>query len=630
MEQELASIKKPGEIDHCTEEEFSWRIREIAKCKRDIVYFAEHYFRVINLDKGLHIIQLYDIQKEFLKFLTENNKVICVSGRQQGKSTIYCIYALWLATFYTEKKIMLLANKAATALELLGRIETAYEYLPKWIKCGCTIFNKSQLQFANMSEIRAFASSSDAARGFSANCLILDEFAFLQKNMADKLFTSMYPVISSSKNGKIIIVSTPNGTDNLYYDIWRQANSKDQNVNLDGWKAFTMYWWQVPGHDEAWKQKQIAAIGKQRFAQEFNNEFLANSSVLKLVPDDIIENYKIKLSEEKLLHKDFVFGKQHKIFNNEGTKFYEFTMWHEFNEKYTYLASGDVSEGIGSDNSVLYIWNVTDLSNIIMCAKFSQNNVTPIEFAFITNKILSLYGNPYYVCERNGVGSGYLDSLRITYNYPNIVMEGKNNNVGVFCHVTIKSKACIWAREMITTAGFGWTIYDNTLLDEFSTFCKKDTKGSQFVYRALSGAHDDHVMAWIWACYVLSPELVETYFVCCETFVSLHEKIYPKILLPHTEYILKNVELAYKDPIYKDFIEFKREINNKLGRALDDEFNANKNNEYNKYENAQKITSRDPYFNDIDNTECWNYNKTGQNNSTCLNISTSNPTFYFN
>lgn len=55
---------------------------EIARCKRDIVYFAENYYRVINLDKGLHIIKLYDIQKEFLRFLVDNNKVICVSGRQ--------------------------------------------------------------------------------------------------------------------------------------------------------------------------------------------------------------------------------------------------------------------------------------------------------------------------------------------------------------------------------------------------------------------------------------------------------------------------------------------------------------------------------------------------------------------
>jgi len=115
---------------------------------------------------------------------------------------------------------MLLANKAATALELLGRIITGYEYLPKWLKAAATVVNKGELSFANMSSIRAFASSSDAARGFSMNVVICDEFAFLQKNIADKLFTSMYPTISSSKNGKFIIVSTPNGTDNLYYDIW--------------------------------------------------------------------------------------------------------------------------------------------------------------------------------------------------------------------------------------------------------------------------------------------------------------------------------------------------------------------------------------------------------------------------
>jgi len=169
--QELASIKKPNVKEYISREEWEARISEIAKCKRDIVYFAEHYFRVINLDKGLHIIKLYDIQKDFLRFLVNNNKVICCSGRQQGKSTIYCIYALWTATFFNEKKIMILANKAQTAIELLGRIETAYEYLPLWIKQAVLEYNKSSITFANMSCIKAFASSSDAARGFSANCV---------------------------------------------------------------------------------------------------------------------------------------------------------------------------------------------------------------------------------------------------------------------------------------------------------------------------------------------------------------------------------------------------------------------------------------------------------------------------
>ena len=595
FKEELASVKKPGYIDRCSRVEAEFRVKETAKCKRDIIYFAEHYFRVINLDKGLHVIKLYDVQKEFLRFLVENNKVICVSGRQQGKSTIYCIYALWLATFFREKKIMILANKAATALELLGRIETAYEYLPMWLKGECVTFNKSELTFVNMSSIRAFSSSSDAARGFSANVCILDEFAFLQKNLADKLFTSMYPVISSSKNGKFIIVSTPNGVDNLYYDIWQQANSKEKDKNKEGWKPFTMYWWQVPGHDEKWKEKQIAAIGKQRFAQEFNNEFLANATSHKLIPDDLIEKYRIKLSEYRALDKDFAKGKTQFIKNEAQDKLYEFTMWHEFNPEKTYLASGDCAEGTGLDSSVLYVWDVTDLSNIIQCAKFSSTEVSPVEFAFITSKILGLYNNPFYVCERNGIGGGYLDSLRITYNYPSIAYEGKNHEAGVFSHITVKERACVWAREMMTTIGFGWTIYDRDLIEEFPTFSRKDNKGVHMVYQALPPAHDDHIMAWIWACYLLHPDKVDNYFICCKTFTSVLEKVYPLLLQPLNDYVSRDVKKVIDDPMYKDFMSFKEEVQQKLGKALLEEKTANNNDQF-----LKQRSMRDPYFGDFD------------------------------
>jgi hypothetical protein len=130
---------------------------------------------------------------------------------------------------------------------------------------------------------------------------------------------------------------------------------------------------------------------------------------------------------------------------------YEFTMWHEFNIERTYAASGDVAEGNGGDSSVLYVWDITDTSEIKMCAKFSSDKVSLNEFAYITSKILSLYGKPYYICERNGIGSGYLDILNITYGYDKIVSEAKNNAIGVFSHISIKSKACLWARDMMTT-----------------------------------------------------------------------------------------------------------------------------------------------------------------------------------
>lgn len=600
---ELATIKKPGEVEAVTKEEFERRIREIARCKRDIVYFAENYYRVINLDKGLHIIKLYDIQKEFLRFLVDNNKVICCSGRQQGKSTIYCIYSLWLATFFPEKKIMLLANKAATALELLGRIITGYEYLPKWLKAAATVVNKGELSFANMSSIRAFASSSDAARGFSMNVVICDEFAFLQKNIADKLFTSMYPTISSSKNGKFIIVSTPNGTDNLYYDIWCQANSKEVGKNLEGWKAFSMFWFQVPGHDQAWKEKQIAAIGAKRFAQEFNNEFIANSSIRKLVPDEVLERYRIKLSEYKARG---VVPKKQRIISQNEDELYEFDMWHEFDPKHTYVASGDIAEGVGGDSSILYIWDVTDLGDIKMCAKFASNTVSVVQFAYIARKMLALYCDPWLFAERNGVSSGMLDSLKITYGYKNIAAENKKGEAGIYSHVQVKGKTCLWTRDMLTTPGFNFTIYDKDLIDEFAIFVKKDTKGMHLVYQAMPGpnSHDDHVMAFIWMCFALQNDIVEKYFTVCQTFTTEMEQIYAKILLPNEDYTTAQVKQVSQDPLYQEFIEFKDEMVKKLGAALEQEKQEDENDWM--FKSVQKQAD-DSFFGDVDDGDTWSH-----------------------
>lgn len=279
---------------------------------------------------------------------------------------------------------MILANKAQTALDLLSRIATAYEYLPSWLKCACVEYNKGSITFANLSAIKAFSSSSDAARGYSAQVVVLDEFAFLPKNIADKLFTSIYPVVSSAAHGKIIIVSTPNGTDNLYYDIWQKANAKNQDKNLDGWKPFSMYWWQVPGHDQAWKEKQIAAIGETRFAQEFNNEFIASTASRKLFPEDILDKIREEFASLRAFQPKFLAGREQKIVSADAKKTFKFKMWREFNPDRTYLASGDVAEGNGGDSSVLYVWDVSDMAAIEMVAVFSSDSTTISEFAYLS------------------------------------------------------------------------------------------------------------------------------------------------------------------------------------------------------------------------------------------------------
>lgn len=130
--------------------------------------------------------------------------------------------------------------------------------------------------------------------------------------------------------------------------------------------------------------------------------------------------------------------------SQSGDEVFEFEMWHEFNPTHAYVASGDIAEGVGADSSVLYIWDVTYTSKITMCARFSSNTVSVVQFAYIANEILKLYGKPWLACERNGVSIGMLDSLRITYGYPSIVVENKKNEPGIFSHVTVKERACAW------------------------------------------------------------------------------------------------------------------------------------------------------------------------------------------
>ena len=164
-------------------------------------------------------------------------------------------------------------------------------------------YNKGEIEFANGSAIRACSTSSSASRGSSANCLIIDEAAFIPKNIIDEFFASVVPIVSSSKTSKIIMVSTPNGASGLYYDIWQKANSKDARAKEEGWKPFRINWWETGGiRDEKWKAQQIASIGIEKWKQEFECDFLT-SATSRMVPDDILEKYRIALSELRASNK---------------------------------------------------------------------------------------------------------------------------------------------------------------------------------------------------------------------------------------------------------------------------------------------------------------------------------------
>ena len=263
------NIKKDGIVQSWTETE----IKEYAKCMKSPVYFIEKYAKIISLDKGLVSFQLYPYQKKMFKQFEENRFNVVLACRQPGKSISACGYLLWFALFQPEKSIAILANKGATAREMLARITIMLENIPFFLQPGVKALNKSNIDFSNNSRIIAAATSGQSIRGLSINLLYLDEFAFVER--AAEFYTSTYPVISSGTDTKIIVTSTANGIGNTFHKIWEGSV---QGVNE--YSNFRVDWKDVPGRDEKWKEETINNTSQVQFDQEFGNTFFGTGDTL--------------------------------------------------------------------------------------------------------------------------------------------------------------------------------------------------------------------------------------------------------------------------------------------------------------------------------------------------------------
>ncbi len=171
------------------------QVQEYIKCANDPVYFVEKYVKIVAVDKGLVPFEMYDFQKDLITKLHANRFVIGKLPRQVGKTTTVGAYLLHYVLFNQNMNVAILANKQSTAIEILGRIKMAYEYLPKWLQQGVIEWNKGSIVLENGSRILAAATSSSAIRGGSFNCILLDEFAHIPTLIAEEFFTSVYPIL---------------------------------------------------------------------------------------------------------------------------------------------------------------------------------------------------------------------------------------------------------------------------------------------------------------------------------------------------------------------------------------------------------------------------------------------------
>ena len=462
------------------------QILEYKKCMDDPLYFCKTYIKIVSLDEGLVPFDVYPFQKEMLGTIHNNRFTICKLPRQSGKTTTIISYILHYVLFNEQMRVAILANKAATARDILSRLQLAYENLPKWMQQGVMSWNKGSLDLENGSRIVASSTSSSAVRGGSYNMIFLDEFAFVPHNVAEDFFSSVYPTISSGQSTKVVIVSTPNGM-NLFYKLWSDAES-----GKNTYQPIEVHWSEIPGRDEKWKIETIANTSQEQFNREFECEFLGSINTL-------IHPTKIK---------SMVF--EEPIQRNAGLELYK-----KPQKEGLYTIVCDVARGTEQDYSAFLVFDVSQLPYRIV-AKYRNNEIKPLLFPNVIHDVAKAYNNAYVMIEVNDIGEQVATAMQYDLEYDNLIMasmrgragqilgsgfSGGKVQLGVRTTKAVKMLGCSNLKQLIETEKL--IINDYDLITEFSTFVKHGQS-----YQAEEGHTDDLAMC----CVLFGWMTNQTYF----------------------------------------------------------------------------------------------------------------------
>ena len=461
------NLKKANVSQEWTKEE----VQEYARCMSDPQYFIENYIMIVSLDEGLVPFKMYDFQKEMVGTFHSNRFTICKLPRQSGKSTTIIAYLLHYVLFNPSVNVAILANKAATARDLLGRLQLAYEHLPKWLQQGVMSWNKGSLELENGSKILASSTSASAVRGGSYNIIFLDEFAYVPSNVAEQFFSSVYPTISSGKTTKVMIVSTPHGM-NMFYKLWNDAeNQRNSYIPIE------VHWSEIPGRDEAWKAETIKNTSEQQFNTEFNCEFLGSIDTL--------------IAARKLRVLSYI----PPIQSNAGLDVFEKPL-----KDHTYVMTADVSRGTSNDYSAFLVFDVSQMPYKVV-AKYRDNEIKPLLFPAKIYDVAKAYNQSFVLIEVNDIGEQVASTMQFDLEYDNLIMasmrgragqilgggfSGGRAQLGVRTTKAVKRIGCSNLKQMIEDDKL--IIQDLQIINELSTFI---VKGQSF--EADSGCTDDLV-----------------------------------------------------------------------------------------------------------------------------------------
>lgn len=507
----VIGVRNPNLVFEYTPEE----IEEITKCANDILYFAENYGYCLQGSKGYQPIKLRDYQEEMLYSYTHNRFSISLTSRQIGKTVTAAMFIMHNAIFNFDRNVGISANKMATAVEIMDKIKEMMDYLPFFMKPGVKVNNQSMMVFDNGCRIIAQATTKRSFIGFTIHTLYLDEFAHVEPNVLDEFYENIMPTVSSMEDSKIIITSTPNGY-NKFFDIYQGA--------VDGTNSYhpiRVDWWQVPGHDDAWREAMIADCGgEDEFMRQFGNSFLSTGNTL-LSPDSLA-----KLQQGRVKYKRRELVELEKNWDDEyvNLKFHPDFDLEEFRDPTKrWVLSVDLAEGGGGDNSVINFFRLqekpkdivekmrtnerdkkkSDYFQLVQVGRFMSNTINLECLAkllyIITTNVMHT-DNVRVVCEYNAFGGEFLRLLQTVFGDRNnfdmsVILKFKHSNDAIKPKYGLKVRSDNKPIMCINLKGYvaddSVVVTDDDTVSEFEVFSKVGNS-----WKA-SRNHDDLAMSTV-------------------------------------------------------------------------------------------------------------------------------------
>lgn len=459
------------------------QIDELKACMDPVtgpMYFVSNFMYIQHPTKGRQQLKLYDFQKDLIDNYHNFRKSINMVSRQMGKTTMAAGYLLWYAMFVEDSTILIASNKFENAQEIMHRVRYAYESVPDHIRAGVKGYAKRSIDFDNGSRIIATATTENTGRTLSLSLVYLDEFAFVEPNIAKEFWTSLSPTLSTG--GKCIITSTPNTDEDQFADIWFgankmiDANGNEIDVGVNGFRPYISTWEAHPDRDQIWADAELAALGEDRFLREHQCQFITFEETL-INP--------VKLAQLESIQP---------IRKTGQVRWYS-----EIRSQLTYVVSLDPSMGTGGDNAAI---QVIELPTLIQVAEWS-NNKAPVEDQVRTmRKILEEIhqaGKPeiYWSVESNTLGEAALVVIRDTgeENFPGVMLhdpknklQGRGRRGGFVTTNKSKLEACAKLKYLIESNKL--KINSKGLLSELKVFVARAN-----TFEARVGQTDDLVMA---------------------------------------------------------------------------------------------------------------------------------------